>query len=85
MNPLMQKKGDKEMAGKIRKIWEKREQALKEGDFQKQVLEGRIKDIEFLHTQRPKLALKMAKVFKGDHMIKVLLEETERNRSTPAV
>ena len=82
MNPLVEEAGDKEVGGKIRELWMKRDKALKEGSFQQQALEGKIKDLEYLKSQRPKLAREMTKVFKGEDMLKMMMEERSKAAET---
>ena len=73
---MAHKGGQTEIPQKIKEIWAKRDKALKDGSFSDQVMAGKVLDLEYLKTQRPKIALKVTKAFSGDDIYKILMKQT---------
>ncbi len=78
MSPSLQRRGQPELSMKVRAVWERRERALKEGSFQEQLLAGSIQAVDFGLTQRSKMARQATKVFRGEDMMKALIEGTNK-------
>ena len=85
LGPQLPAGEDAQMVPKLRALWARREKYLKNKDSQ-QDLDARLKDLDYLRTQRPKLAKKVTTVWRGEDILNAMIKNAkEKAEAAPQI